>query len=156
MSKKVEVIREALRLINRRVGVLSSDPYGLGLSLSQGSALVDIDRHGSLKPNDLVRLLRLDKSTVSRLIEVLVKKQMVSMNHDPSDGRARILTLTANGKKAVKSINQALDHSVSEIFERLEPRDQKSMVKAFENMAIVLEREDHTPSPAAPRMRRQQ
>ena len=145
MKIDVQLVREALRRFNRRVGVLKSDPYGIGLSLSQGSALVDIGRFEALKPNDLVRLLRLDKSSVSRMIDVLVEKKLVVISHDPSDGRSKNLTLTSSGKKAVKVINEALDRSVSEVFEHLDAKDQKTLVIAFKKLAGAVDQADKDP-----------
>lgn len=145
MKIDVQLVREALRRFNRRVGVLKSDPYGIGLSLSQGSALVDIGRFEALKPNDLVRLLRLDKSSVSRMIDVLVEKKLIAISNDPSDGRSKNLTLTPNGKKAVKVINEVLDQSVSKIFEHLDAKDQKALVTAFEKLAVAVDRADQDP-----------
>src|SRR5689334_17863309 len=96
---EVQIVRESLRRFNRRAGVLKSDPYGIDLSLSQSSALVDIARFGALRPNDLVRLLNLEKSSISRLITVLEDKGLVTADEDPHDGRSKLLKLTKAGRK---------------------------------------------------------
>ena len=146
MKIDVALIRDALRKFNRRAGVLKSDPYGIGLSLSQSSALVDVGRFGKLKSNDLVRLLRLEKSTVSRLVDVLIEKKLVVVSEDPKDGRSNILTLTLGGRKAVHTINDLSNKSVTEILGHLDLRKQKSLVAAFEILGRAVDDADRDSS----------
>lgn len=113
--KGTEIFREALRVINRRAGVLKSDPYEIGLSLTQGSALVDIGRYGPLKPNDLVRLLHLEKSSVSRLLKGLGDKGFILIGDNKGDGRSKMISLTRSGQKAVEAINRQSNALVSQI-----------------------------------------
>lgn len=139
MKIDVETIREALRKFNRRAGVLKSDPYGIGLSLSQSSALVDIGRFDQLKAGDLVRLLRLDKSSVSRMLDVLLEKRLITASHDPADGRSKILALTANGKKAVLTIHELSNKSVTDILNHLNLKEQQTLVTAFKSLGIAVD-----------------
>lgn len=146
MKIDVAAIREALRKFNRRAGVLKSDPYGIGLSLSQSSALVDIGRFGRLKSNDLVRLLRLDKSSVSRMVDVLIEKKLISVSDDSADGRSKILTLTASGKKVVLTINDLSDKSVTDVLKNLDLKDQRALAVAFESLGIAVDVADRASS----------
>jgi DNA-binding MarR family transcriptional regulator len=128
---EMEIVREALRHINRRAGVLKADPYGIGLSLSQGSALVDIERFGSLRPNDLVRLLHLEKSSVSRLLTTLVERDLIAVGDDQKDGRSKIVTLTRSGRKAVQVINNQSNGLVREVLDALSLPERKKIVTAL-------------------------
>lgn len=139
INKNIASAREAIRRFNRHAGVLKSDPYGLGLSLSQGSALVDIDRHGQLRPNDLVRLLNLEKSSVSRLVLVLEEKSLVRVTDHPSDGRAKVIEITKSGKKCVDIINRTMDNLVSHAFQYLKPREQTEVVNALSKLAEAVD-----------------
>jgi putative acetyltransferase len=132
--KGTEIFREALRGINRRAGVLKSDPYGIGLSLTQGSALVDIGRYGPLKPNDLVRLLHLEKSSVSRLLKGLENNGYISVGDDDGDARSKVISLTRSGQKAVETIDRQSNALVSEILGCLENEEQKAVVAAFKKL----------------------
>jgi DNA-binding MarR family transcriptional regulator len=136
--QEIQVLREVFRRFNRRAGVLKSDPYGLGLSLSQGSALVDLERHGSLRPNDLVALLGLEKSSISRLITVLEKKKLLRIQRQAQDGRSKLLRLTPHGHRTAQRINAIADRSVSEPFAKLTAKEQKQTVKVFERWTEIL------------------
>lgn len=146
MKIDIAAIRETLRKFNRRAGVLKSDPYGVGLSLSQSSALVDIGRFGRLKSNDLVRLLRLDKSSVSRMVDVLVEKKLVAVADDPTDGRSKFLTLTTSGKKTVLTINKLSDKAVTDVLTHLDLKTQRALALAFQDLGTAVDVADHSSS----------
>jgi DNA-binding MarR family transcriptional regulator len=138
-SKDVQSVRECLRQFNRYAGVLKTDPYGIGLTLTQGSALVDIERHGSLRPNDLVRLLNLEKSSISRMVSGLTASGYIDIRPDPMDGRAKMLTLTKLGKKVADKINELANKSVKDILGQLTADDQKKVANAFEDLRQVFD-----------------
>lgn len=139
-SEQVERVREVLRRFNRRAGVLQTDPYGLGLSLSQGSALVDIDRFGQLRSQDLVQLLNLEKSSVSRLVANLEDRKLLKTAPDPEDGRSKQLSLTASGRKAVAVINRLANRVVEEAFEHLSAKEHAEVVSALEKLNHAVNR----------------
>ncbi len=138
MKDQIKVVRDALRQFNRRAGVLKSDPYGVGLSLSQCSALIDIDRIENLKANDLVALLHLEKSSVSRLIAVLKNKKLIQIVNDPLDKRSKILGLTKRGEHVVEKINAISNQSVKEALEAFDQTDKIMIASAFEKLASSL------------------
>jgi DNA-binding MarR family transcriptional regulator len=137
--ERIQIIRDGLRRFNRRAGVLKSDPYGIGLSLSQSSALVDLERLGPLRSNDVVRLLNLEKSSVSRLISVLVEKRLITVKPDQKDGRLKVLSLAANGKKVVDLIHRQSNESVEEVFIFLNDKDQEEIASAFLKLSIAVD-----------------
>jgi DNA-binding MarR family transcriptional regulator len=136
---RIKVVREGLRRFNRRAGVLKSDPYKLGLSLSQSSALIDISRFNELRVYELVDLLHLEKSSVSRLISVLEERRLIKVKDNPSDGRSKILTLTEAGRRAVNQINEISNRSLLELFEKLDAKEQKLIAAAFEKIASAVD-----------------
>jgi DNA-binding MarR family transcriptional regulator len=140
MTKKVETIRTGLRKFNRWARVLSPDPYELGLSLSQSGALVDLQRFGDLRPANLAKLLKLDRSSVSRLIARLAGDKLITIENSDRDGRGKILRLAPKGITALEKINQKSNESVLKVFEFLSSSDQEAISKAFEKLAIAVEK----------------
>jgi DNA-binding MarR family transcriptional regulator len=131
VNQTIPAIREGLRRFNRRAGVLKADPYGLDLSLSQSSALVDIERFKSITPKHLASLLHLEKSSVSRLLAVLAKKKLVQIKMHSTDRRSKTLTLTPLGKKAVRTIHHASNRSVAELLQAMPLKEQSQISTAF-------------------------
>ncbi|SFQ00762.1 transcriptional regulator, MarR family [Geodermatophilus dictyosporus] len=62
---------------------------------------------GPLRASDLVARLGLDKSTVSRQVSSLVELGMVTREPDPDDGRAQVLTTSAEGSARLARIREA-------------------------------------------------
>lgn len=141
-NKDLELVREFMRGFNRKIGVLKTDPYDLGLSLSQASALVDIARSKKLRPNDLVSILHLEKSSVSRLVDGLIEKKLIHVTESSDDGRAKILTLTKSGETLVHKINRQINKKIKEFFYEQDPRGVKELSKTFENLAALHSNED--------------
>lgn len=140
MNKKVDIIRTGLRKFNRWARVLSTDPYELGLSLSQSGALVDLERCGNLRPAALAKLLKLDRSSVSRLIAKLSNDGLIAIAGIDQDGRGKTIRLAPKGIIALKKIHQISNDSVLKVFEFLSNRDQDEIVKAFEKIARAVEK----------------
>jgi DNA-binding MarR family transcriptional regulator len=138
MQNQVMIVREVFRQFNRKAVVLAADPYGIGLSLSQASALVDINRNGKLRPNELARMLNLDKSSVSRLIVVLKQARLVSLHEDPEDGRAKLVMLTEAGIRAAEKVNRISDDTVKAALGRVSAKDRDLIVSAFQKLSEIL------------------
>jgi DNA-binding MarR family transcriptional regulator len=62
---------------------------------------------GPLRASDLVARLGLDKSTVSRQVSQLVGLGLVERTADPDDGRAQVLTPSAEGAARLERIRTA-------------------------------------------------
>ena len=130
-NTQIEVVRNGLRLFNRKAGVLKSDPYGIGLPLSHCSALIDINRKNSLKPSELTSLLLLDKSTISRILINLESKDLIKILTDDKDGRSKVLSLTSKGRKLVDIIDDVSNETVRDVFQKLNLQERQAVAHAF-------------------------
>lgn len=139
MNNKIHSVRNSLRKFNRWAGVLSADPYGLGLSLSQCGALVDLERFESLRPANLANLLKLDRSSVSRLISALEDKGLISISLSSEDGRSKTIALTKKGQKTLNEIHRISNNTVESVFHFLSDKDQEQVAAAFEKLSKAVE-----------------
>ncbi len=60
-----------------------------------------------LRPSEIAIQLGLDNSTVSRYIQKLEKQNLVERREDPSDARAYLIALTADGRQVLDIAFQA-------------------------------------------------
>lgn len=85
-----------------RLAVVVSEEH---LSFSQIAALHIIDRERAVKVNDISTKLNLSMSATSRLIDELVKKELIERKEDLENRRAKVLSLTSSGKKFMDTLS---------------------------------------------------
>lgn len=100
LEREIGLLLRRSRAISARLAAelhpdLDGAAYGL-LALLQDS--------GPLRAGDLVTRLGLDKSTVSRQIAHLADLGLVDRTADPDDGRAQVLTPSAEGSARLSRI----------------------------------------------------
>jgi DNA-binding MarR family transcriptional regulator len=78
-----------------------------GLDGAAYGLLVLLDDAGALRASDVVARLGLDKSTVSRQVASLVDLGLVDRAADPADGRAQMLSISAEGHRRLAQLRDA-------------------------------------------------
>jgi DNA-binding MarR family transcriptional regulator len=96
------LLRRARAISARLAGELHPDLEGAAYGL-----LALLEDTGPLRASDLVARLGLDKSTVSRQVAHLVDLGLVDRAADPVDGRAQVLTPSAEGSARLERIRES-------------------------------------------------
>ena len=76
---------------------------GIDLTAEQWGVLIHIWNKGSIAQDELAQILCVDKSSLSRVLDVMERRGLVSRLRDPNDARRRILATTAKAD-ALRSI----------------------------------------------------
>ncbi|SCM79238.1 Transcriptional regulator, MarR family with acetyltransferase activity [uncultured Pleomorphomonas sp.] len=100
----VEEIRALSRAMVREWGFMGGAFAGTDLSPSAVHALIEIEK-GGVTARELGARLRLEKSSVSRMLRKLVASGEVEEAAAETDGRVKRLSLTAAGKARVAAIH---------------------------------------------------
>jgi DNA-binding MarR family transcriptional regulator len=95
------LLRRSRAITARLAGELHPDLDGAAYGL-----LALLQDTGPLRASDLVARLGLDKSTVSRQVAGLVDLGLVERTADPADGRAQVLTPSAEGSARLAAIRE--------------------------------------------------
>jgi len=120
----VEELRAVSRTMVRALGFMGGDFAGTQLSPSAVHALIEIER-GGLSARELGERLRLEKSSVSRMLRKLVASGDVQESAGEGDGRVKMLSLTTRGQQRVAAIHAFARAQVAGAMGRLPPgRDQ--------------------------------
>lgn len=136
-SEEVDAAQEALMRFVRDFGLHQPDrtPCGQPLPVSEAHAMVEIARDGRMRQVELARRLRLEKSTVSRLVTNLVGRGWVRRDTADDDGRGVLLVLTDAGRQAAARQAEARRDRLTTLLERI-PDDQRgAVVRALQTLA---------------------
>jgi DNA-binding MarR family transcriptional regulator len=102
-------------------------PCGQPVPVSEAHALVEVARDGRLRQVELARRLRLEKSTVSRLVANLVGRGWVHRLAATDDGRGVELELTEAGVSAASGQAMARHARLAGLLDRI-PDDRRAAV----------------------------
>jgi len=109
MTAESLAFQENLVSLVRACGLHSPDrtPCGQPVSISDAHALMEIGRDDAISQAELGSRLRLEKSTVSRLVRLLEERGWVARQRSASDGRVDELSLTKAGAKVNRDLARA-------------------------------------------------
>ncbi len=109
-----DCIAGRVRLNNRVLTALYDEalrPHGL--RVSQGNILVAVACLGGARPAEVGRVLRLEKSTLSRDVEVMKREGWLESD-PPTGGRNQVLRVTSEGIDILKTAQPARDLAQAE------------------------------------------
>jgi DNA-binding MarR family transcriptional regulator len=113
MAAITAIMRTQQILMARIEAVLK--PYGLTFARYEMLALLSFARGGALPMNKASALLQVHPTSVTNTVDRLEAAGLVLRSPHPTDGRATLLELTAEGRKLAKKVTAVLN---SEIFGR--------------------------------------
>ncbi|MCW2495230.1 MAG: transcriptional regulator, MarR family [Jatrophihabitans sp.] len=104
-------------------------PYDLGPT--QWYVLYQLATVGPTAQRDLVRLLQVERATLSGVVAALVRKGLVAQATDPTDQRQKRLTITPAGAALWRELPDpiALIHSVA--FDGVPPADIETTARVL-------------------------
>lgn len=97
------LFRSAENLASRRMTRLLAP---LGITLNQSEVLLVLDKHAPISLKDLGDLLICEEKSPSRLVQSLIKKDLVAAQANKADKRSRLLSLTDKGKALIEPTKQ--------------------------------------------------
>jgi DNA-binding MarR family transcriptional regulator len=135
---QLTVLRQDLRRLERLL-TLQQDGCCTTVTLAQCHALLEMEQSGpTTTTSALADALSLDKSTLSRTIDQLVKSNYVSRTINPNDRRYTILKLTPKGRSGCATINATANRQYQEIFATIPDIDQAIIAKSLSQFLQAL------------------
>jgi DNA-binding MarR family transcriptional regulator len=118
-----------------------STPCGQPVPTSEAHALLELDGEPSLTQNELAHRLRLQKSTVSRLVAQLENKHWLQRERDTRDRRARRLQLTDAGREVARAINTARTEKFERLVAAIPSEERSGVIETLRLLAHVSEQD---------------
>lgn len=117
-------------------------PCGKAVPVSQAHALMELSK-GVRSQSELAALLRLERSTVSRLVAQLERRGWVDRDRAPGDGRARLLSLTEDGRRVADDIAMAREAKFAALVEAIPPDERDAVLRALDVLIGAMNGEIH-------------
>lgn len=109
------------------------------ISVTQCYALEALVEQGPMRSKTLSDALKLDKSTTTRVVDALVRKDYVARLPDPDDARAVSLKVTASGRRLYERINGALIAQQADLLRGLAPSVRAAATEVIRRLAKAAE-----------------
>ncbi len=140
MFPEVLPLRQASREVVRELGFLQGREASTSIPHSHCHALIEIGARGNIGQAELPALLRLDKSTTSRIAGELEARTWVRAKANAGDGRARILSLTAKGRAKLALLHREANARVEDALRLLGDDERGAVLRGMQIYARALER----------------
>jgi DNA-binding MarR family transcriptional regulator len=122
-------IKEIIELMLEAYTNSYSDPYDILKKNSFGKAhhrlICTVDTHPGIKVAELIKKLKITKQSLSRVLQELIKKEIITQSKGDKDGRQRLLYLTDKGKKIS---NEIFDKQKKRILEAFKESDSNEVL----------------------------
>jgi DNA-binding MarR family transcriptional regulator len=105
----VDEVGEMVQKLVRMFQLFERDQIKVhGFTSSQCYSLIEIFKSGSLTMNELSDRMNLDTSTMTRVVDKLVRDELIKRKKDEADGRIVLVALTEKGKEAATMLNSSV------------------------------------------------
>jgi DNA-binding MarR family transcriptional regulator len=112
-------------------------PCGFALSLSQVIALQELEK-ATLSVSELAAKLRLERSSVSRLVDILVKENFVHRELNVKNRREVQLFLTDKGKGTITKVSDQSITFFQSFLKDVSDNEQQQILNSFEKLNFCL------------------
>jgi DNA-binding MarR family transcriptional regulator len=118
------LLREVARMYTRAQRVVADC---CKTTSTQCHLLGELGRSGPMPLSELGSRVFLEKSWVSRAVDAMVERGLVTKEPNPADARSWLVTLTAEGERTVAALNRTLDEHAEKLLETLNEREQAAV-----------------------------
>lgn len=132
----IQEFRECIRILEREILLQNTASCCNGVSLTQCHALLEIENKSKISVSELAHNMQLDKSTVSRTVDGLVRMDMVDRVIPDENRRMAILNLTNEGKKVSRTINTSNDSYIKTILHDFSVQEREMLLEFLRKMTL--------------------
>ena len=121
----IDDIRAASRLMVRELGFMDATVAASDYPPSAVHTILEIGIRGPLTSGELGDFLRLEKSSVSRMVRKLIDCGELRETADELDARSKLLSMTAKGRRTLEALHAFGRQQVRGALAALTPAEQR-------------------------------
>jgi DNA-binding MarR family transcriptional regulator/GNAT superfamily N-acetyltransferase len=139
LEGQIAAIRSFSRFYTRKFGIIEPKLLHSPWTLQEARIIYEIAQHEDCMATDLTRTLGLDPGFLSRTLQALQRRQIVTRRPSKTDARANELALTAKGRAAFAELDSRSRSEVADLLGTLDDKERKAIVYAMTTIAHTLE-----------------
>ncbi|MCU6497349.1 helix-turn-helix domain-containing GNAT family N-acetyltransferase [Rugamonas sp. A1-17] len=138
---RVAAVRSFNRFFTRQIGVLREGLLHSEYTLTEMRVLYELAHQGDQPAAVLGRDLGLDRGYLSRILAKFESAGLVSKVPSATDGRSKLLHLTAQGRAVYEPLERRSREEVGDLLARFDEADQLRMLDAMRTIQQMLDAE---------------
>ena len=142
----VDALRRFNRFYTQQIGVLHEGLVQSPWSLTEARVLYELAQRSTIAASELARDLTLDAGYLSRILRRFEDAHLVKRQPSLVDARQSQLTLTATGRKAVASLEDASRCHIAALLQPLSNSDRQRLLGALATVQGLLGPADKRPA----------
>ena len=139
--KTIGAIRKFNRFYTVNMGFLNSNYLDSKYSVAETRILFEIKMHKACTQSDIVRILHIDKSYLSRIIQRLCEKGIVRKTKSNDDKRTTTVMLTAMGDEETDRLIELTNCRIEAKINGLSSDECKELCTALDTIISILGKE---------------
>src|SRR5579872_582651 len=144
-TPSIRQVRAFNRWYTDVIGLLNRHLLDSDHSLAEARLIYELHKAGSIRASQIMSIMHIDKSYLSRLLKKLEKEKLVTRRPAPEDARAALLSLTGKGRKTFDGLNRASDRQIGRLLEPLGETRSEALVDHMQSITRLL---SASPTPA--------
>ncbi len=131
-------VKNLMQEITRGFHILEKNvSVSCGITPSQWSTLLAFDDKNALKMNELSKRLALATSTMTRMIDNLVKEGLVERKPDFADRRLVMVHLTKDGKRLAQRLHKLQSEYFNTLLDHIDADMRGQVVASLNNLLLA-------------------
>ncbi|MGX4645084.1 MarR family winged helix-turn-helix transcriptional regulator [Holzapfeliella sp. JNUCC 80] len=139
----IQNIRHFNRFYTQILGVFNNHVFDLKYSLLEMRVLGEIGRNQGIISNDLLPILSIDKTYLSRILRKLKQDELIERRQDEQDLRFYHLYLTDKGDKLNNHIEEQSDNRVADSLKELSSSEINELEQSMATIENILKKTHH-------------
>src|SRR6185437_10662731 len=138
LAEQIGAVRQFNRFYTARLGLLRRRHLDGEFSLTEARILYEIGAAAGTTARAMCGSLELDAGYVSRPLSALTRRRLVRQTASETDGREKLLALTATGRRAVARLDRQSTVQIEHMLAHLTAADREAMVAALRRVRSIL------------------
>jgi DNA-binding MarR family transcriptional regulator/GNAT superfamily N-acetyltransferase len=145
-DREISAVRAFNRFYTRKLGLIEPKLLHSPFTLQEARIMYEIAHRSACTATDLTRDLGLDPGFVSRTLQGLQRRQIVTRRPSKDDGRVNELSLTAKGRTAQAELERRTREELGSLLAALDDNQRAAVVQAMTTIERTLERPTQKPA----------